>query len=57
MKKIKCLDIFNADKKCFVKIKIESSPSEIWISFLEIHGSPSLLTKLQPLFSSNIVAF
>ena len=29
-------------KKCFVKIKIESSPLEIWIliRFLEINGSP-----------------
>ena len=43
-KKTKVLDIFNMDKKCFMKINIESSPPEIWIRirFLEISGSPSL---------------
>ena len=37
--------IFNTDKKCLMKINIELSPPEIWISisFLEINGSPSLL--------------
>ena len=30
-KKTKVLDIFNTDKKCFMKINIESSPPEIWI--------------------------
>ena len=29
--KTKTLDIFNTDKKCFIKINIESSPPEIWI--------------------------
>ena len=45
-KKTKCLDVFNKDKKCFIKINIESSPQEIWIRirFLEINGSPSLST-------------
>ena len=44
-KKIKVLDIFNTDKKCFKKKNIESSPPEIWIRirFLEINGSPSLV--------------
>ena len=43
-KKTKVLDIFNTDKKCFMQINIESSPSEIWIRirFLEINGSQSL---------------
>ena len=43
-KKTKVLDIFNTDKKCLMKINIESSPPEIWIMirFLEINGSPSL---------------
>ena len=43
--KKKVLDIFNTDKKCLMKINIESSPPEIWIRicFLEINGSPSLL--------------
>jgi hypothetical protein len=43
-KKTKVLDIFNTDKKCFMKINIETSPLEIWIRirFLEINGSPSL---------------
>ena len=45
-KKTKCLDVFNKDKKCFIKINIESSPQEIWIRirFLEVNGSPSLST-------------
>jgi hypothetical protein len=30
-KKIKVLDIFNTDRKCLMKIDIESSPPEIWI--------------------------
>ena len=36
--------IFNTDEKCFIKVNIESSPPEKWISirFLEINGSPSL---------------
>ena len=44
-KKTKVLDIFNTDKKCFMKINIESSPRKIWIRirFLEINGSPSLI--------------
>ena len=37
------LDIFNTDKKSFININIESSPPEIWIRFLEINGSPSLI--------------
>jgi hypothetical protein len=39
------IDIFNPDKKCFIKINIESSPEEIWIRirFLEINGSLSLV--------------
>ena len=43
-KKKKVLDILKTDKKCFIKINIESSPPEIWIRirFLEINGSPSL---------------
>ena len=43
-KKPKGLDIFNTDKKCFMKINVESSPPEIWIRirFPEINGSPSL---------------
>ena len=46
-KKIKVLDIFYMDKKCFMKINIESSSPEIWIRihFLEINGSPSLVVK------------
>jgi hypothetical protein len=42
-KKTKVLNIFYTDKKCFMKIDIESSPSEIWIR-LRFHngsGSPS----------------
>ena len=37
LKKTKVLDIFNADKKCIMKINIESNPQEIWlrIHFLE----------------------
>ena len=44
-KKTKVLDIFNTDKKWFMKINIEQSPPEIWIRirFLEINGSLSLL--------------
>ena len=44
-KNTEVLDIFNTDKKCFMKINIESSPPEIWIRirFLEIYGSPSLV--------------
>ena len=36
------------DKKCFMKINIELSPPEIWIRirFLEINGSPSLVSTL-----------
>ena len=30
LKKKKALDIFNTDKKCFLKINIETSPPEIW---------------------------
>ena len=43
-KKTKVLDIFNTDKKCFIRINIESSPPKIWIRirFLQINGSPSL---------------
>ena len=46
-KKSKVLDIFYTDKKCFMKINIESSPPEIWIRihFLEINGSLSLVVK------------
>ena len=29
--KIKVLDLFNTDKKCFLKIYEESRPEEIWI--------------------------
>ena len=29
-KKTKVLDIFNTDKKCFMKIDIETSPPDIW---------------------------
>ena len=29
-KKTKVLDIFNADKKCFIKINKESSPQKLW---------------------------
>ena len=43
-KKTKVFDIFNTDKRLFIKNNIESSPREIWIRirFLEINGSPSL---------------
>ena len=44
-KKTKVLDIFNTDKKCFIKINIESNPPEIWIR-IRFHygsGSPSLV--------------
>ena len=36
--KTKVLNIFDANKKCFIKIYIKSSPQEIWIRirFLEI---------------------
>ena len=30
-KKTKFLDIFDTNKKCFMKINIESSPQAIWI--------------------------
>ena len=38
------LDIFNTDKRYFMKINIESSPPEIWIRirFHNRFGSPSL---------------
>ena len=51
--KTKVLDIFNTDKKCFMKINIESSPPEIWIRirFLEINGSPSLVYSIYDIFS------
>ena len=44
-KKTIVLDIFNTNKKCFVKNNIESSPPELWIRirFLEINRSPSLV--------------
>ena len=44
-KKTKVLDIFNTDKKCLMKINIESSPPEIWIRirFHNGSGSPSLV--------------
>ena len=44
-KKIKVLDSFNTDKKCFIKINVESSPPEIWIRicFHNRSGSSSLL--------------
>ena len=44
-KKTKVLDIFNTDKKCLMKINIESSLPEIWIRirFLEINEYPSLV--------------
>ena len=43
-KKTKVLDIFTTNKKCFMKIYIESSSLKIWIRirFLEINGSSSL---------------
>ena len=47
-KKTKVLVIFNTDKKCFLKINIESSPPEIWISIHFHNGSrsPSLHLRL-----------
>jgi hypothetical protein len=44
-KKTKVLDIFNTDKKSFMKINIESIPPEIWIRirFYNGSGSPSLI--------------
>ena len=33
-KKKKVLDIFDMDKKCFMKINIESSSPELWIRIL-----------------------
>ena len=44
-KKTRVLDMFNMDKKCFIKIDRELCPQEIWIRirFLEINGSPSLI--------------
>ena len=43
--KTKVLDIFNTNKKCFMKINKESSPPEIWIRirFHNGSGSPSLM--------------
>ena len=38
-KKTKVFDVFNTDKKCFMKINRESSPPEIWIIIV----SPSLV--------------
>ena len=54
-KKTKVLDILNVDKKCLLKINIESSPPEIWIRirFLEINGSPSLHSGPDSRFLSN----
>ena len=42
----KDFDIFNKDKKCFIKINVESSPHGIGIRicFLENNGSPSLVS-------------
>jgi hypothetical protein len=44
-KKTKVLDILNTDKKCFIKINIESSPPMILIRirFHNGSGSPSLI--------------
>ena len=44
-KKTKVLDIISTDKKCFIRINVESSPQEILIRirFLEKNGSPSLI--------------
>ena len=55
-KKTRILDIFNTDKKCFIKISIESSPREILIRirFLEINGSPSLETLFKSFFCANL---
>ena len=50
-RKIKVLDIFNTDKKCFMKINIESSPSDI----RKINGSSSFL--FLPNFDIIFVAF
>ena len=47
-KKTIVLDIFDKDKKCFMKINIETRPPEIWI-WIRFHngiGSPSLLFRL-----------
>ena len=35
LKKTKVLDILNTDKKCFIKINVESRPQEIRIFFLK----------------------
>ena len=45
LKKTKALDIFNTNKKCFIKIDIESSPPEILIRICYHNGSgcPSLI--------------
>jgi hypothetical protein len=55
-KKTKVLDIFNMNKKCFMNFNIESSPLEIRlrIRFLEINGSPSLITNVIFIFKKNI---
>ena len=55
-KKTRILDFFNTDKKCFIKISIESSPHEILIRirFLEINGSPSLETLFKSFFCANL---
>ena len=47
-KKTKVLDIFDTDKKYFMKINIESNPPEIWIRirFHNGSGSPSLFMTL-----------
>ena len=47
-KKTKISDIFNTNKKYFIKNNIKSSPQEIWIRihFLELNGSPSLTKTL-----------
>ena len=44
--KTKDFDISNKDKKCFIKINVESSPQGIWIRicFLENNGCPSLVS-------------
>ena len=44
-KKTKFLEIFNTDRKCFIKRDIESNPPEKWIRirFIEINRSPSLI--------------
>ena len=39
-KKTKVLDIFNTDKKYFIKINVESSPQEIWIRIRFLDKKP-----------------